>query len=251
MLVLAQGKVTDVEQNVAGNMENVDDSTDDLEEFARVASHDLQEPLRMVACYTELLAKRYKGQLDADADDFIDFVLEGTQRMKALIEGLLLYSRAGVAAEPTSGLSSKQALEEALGNLRGAIRASDAVVLYDDLPKVTMDRPRLVQLFQNLVGNAIKYRGGAVPHVRVGAAQSGAEWIFSVQDNGLGIEAQHVKRIFGIFQRLHGPGEFEGTGIGLAICKKIVERQGGRIWLESEPGKGSTFYFTLPQAEAK
>jgi PAS domain S-box-containing protein len=240
-----------VEQLLARKVSALKHSNEDLEQFAYVASHDLQEPLRMVASYTQLLAKRYKGRLDSDADEFIAFAVDGTQRMKTLIQDLLVYSRAANAGKALSRISSEQALEEALLNLRTAIARSGAKVTHDALPTVMMDKPQLIQIFQNLVGNAIKYRGTAAPQVHISAAEANDhnEWVFSVQDNGMGIDVQYFERIFIIFQRLHGREELEGTGIGLAICKKIVERQGGRIWVESQPGKGSVFYFALSEKE--
>lgn len=200
----------------------------------------------MVGSYTQLLQRRYKGKLDADADEFIGYAVDGTQRMKRLIEDLLVYSRAGRSAPAAKQLRSEDSLREALGNLKAAIEESGAKVTWDALPKVTAAELQLVQLFQNLVGNAIKYRGERVPRIHVAAQSTALEWIFSVADNGIGIEAKYFDRIFVIFQRLHGRGEYEGTGIGLAICKRILQQQGGRIWVESEPGVGSTFYFALP-----
>jgi PAS domain S-box-containing protein len=239
-----------VERLLAEKIEDLKHSNDELEQFAYVASHDLQEPLRMVASYTQLLATRYKGRLDPETDEFIAFAVDGTQRMKALIEALLAYSRVGMTGKATSEVSSEEALKEAIGNLQWAIVGSNAVVTYDELPTVTIANTQLVQVFQNLVGNAIKYRSAAVPHVHVSATKNGSgDWVFAVQDNGLGIDAQYFERIFVIFQRLHGREQFEGTGLGLAICKKILERQGGRIWVESQPGRGSTFYFGLRHGE--
>ncbi|PYU36485.1 MAG: hypothetical protein DMG31_00800 [Acidobacteria bacterium] len=227
-------------------------SNDELEQFAYVASHDLQEPLRMVASYTQLLAKRYKGRLDPDADEFIAYAVDGSNRMQGLIQDLLAYSRAGAIGEALREISSEKALKEALANLRGTIEESGAVVTHDALPAITTDDTQLAQIFQNLVGNAIKYHGPEVPHVHVSATKNGGkEWIFSVRDNGMGIDPQYFERIFILFQRLHGRTEFKGTGIGLAICKKILERLGGRIWVESQPEKGSTFYFALPEREGK
>jgi light-regulated signal transduction histidine kinase (bacteriophytochrome) len=223
-------------------------SNDELEHFAYVASHDLQEPLRMVASYTQLLAKRYKGRLDTDADEFIAYAVDGSNRMQQMIRDLLAYSRAGTGGKELREISSELALNAALVNLRAAIEESGAVVTHDSLPAVTTDDTQLSQIFQNLIGNAIKYRSAAkVPRIHISAAAPGdRERIFSVRDNGIGIETQYFDRIFVLFQRLHGRKQFEGTGIGLAICKKILERLGGRIWVESQPDNGSTFHFALP-----
>jgi PAS domain S-box-containing protein len=225
-------------------------SNDELEQFAYVASHDLQEPLRMVASYTQLLAKRYRGRLDSDADEFIAYAVDGSNRMQQLIEDLLAYSRAGTEGKALRKISSERALQEALANLRLTIEESGALVTHGSLPDITTDDTQLTQVFQNLVGNAIKYRSVEVPRIHISAAAHGGnEWIFSVGDNGLGIDPKYFAKIFILFQRLHGRDAFEGTGIGLAICKKMLERLGGRIWVESQPGKvmGSTFYFALPQ----
>ena len=227
-------------------------SNEELQQFAYVASHDLQEPLRMVASYTQLLEKRYKGQLDSDANEFIAFAVDGCNRMKGLIEDLLAYSRAGMSDQLPCRISGENALGEALTNLRAAVEESGAVVTHDALPTVTTNSTQLTQIFQNLVGNAIKYRGPEPPDIHVSAIRNGGnEWTFSIRDNGMGIDPQYFERIFVIFQRLHGREEFEGTGIGLAVCKKIVEQIGGRIWVESQIKKGSTFYFTLPERDGK
>lgn len=235
------------ERKLAEKMTELRQSNEALEQFAHIASHDLQEPLRMVASYTQLLAKRYKGRLDAEADEFIHFAVDGTQRMKRLIEDLLLYSRAGRGGPAPAETSSEHALREAMRNLTAAITESGAQVTWEALPAVRGVELQLVQIFQNLLGNAIKYRGEREPRVHVSAQVSETEWIFSVADNGIGIEPKYFDRIFVIFQRLHGREEYEGTGIGLAICKRILQQQGGRIWVESDPGNGSTFHFSLPK----
>jgi PAS domain S-box-containing protein len=226
-------------------------SNDELGHFAYVASHDLQEPLRMVASYTQLLAKRYQGRLDTDADEFIAYAVDGCNRMQQMIRDLLAYSSAGSSALGIRTISSELALQTALVNLRVAIDESGAVVTHDSLPAVTTDDAQLSQVFQNLIGNAIKYRGADIPRIHVSAATNGGkERVFSVRDNGMGIDPQYFDRIFVLFQRLHGREGFAGTGIGLAICKKILERHGGRIWVESQLEKGSTFHFTLPEEGA-
>jgi light-regulated signal transduction histidine kinase (bacteriophytochrome) len=235
------------EQRLLKTVGELKRSNDELEQFAYVASHDLQEPLRMVASYTQLLAKRYKGRLDSDADEFIAYAVDGSNRMQGMVQDLLAYSRAGANIKALREISSESALQAALTNLHVAIEESAAVVTCDSLPAITTGNTQLTQLFQNLVGNAIKYHGAEAPRIHVSATKSGgSEWIFAVRDNGLGIDPQYFDKIFVLFQRLHGREEFAGTGIGLAICKKMLERLGGRIWVESQPGKGSTFYFALP-----
>lgn len=235
------------EQELFQKVEQLKRSNEELAQFAYIASHDLQEPLRMVASYTQLLARRYKGKLDADADEFIAFAVDGANRMQRLIQDLLAYSRVATKGDELLATSSEDALEQALSNLHVAISESGAEVTHDPLPEVIADKRQLMQLFQNLVGNAIKYQSGSAPKVHVAATMNGSsKWVFSVKDNGLGIDPQYFERIFGMFQRLHQRDEFEGTGIGLAICKKIVERHGGTISVESEPGQGSTFSFALP-----
>jgi PAS domain S-box-containing protein len=222
-------------------------SNRDLEQFAYVASHDLQEPLRMVTSYVQLLARRYIGKLDSDADDFIRFAVDGAIRMWKLINDLLTYSRVGTRGKELEPTDCEMVLNQSLSNLKVAIEDNGAVVTHDPLPTVTGDNPELVELFQNLIGNAIKFRGDEPPRVHVSASRNGNEWTFSVRDNGIGIAPEYAERIFVIFQRLHSREEYPGTGIGLAISQKIVERHGGRIWMESEPEKGTTFYFTLPK----
>ncbi|MBP9142856.1 MAG: PAS domain S-box protein [Thermoanaerobaculia bacterium] len=240
------------EAHLIQKLEELKRSNEELEQFAYLASHDLQEPLRMVASYTQLLSRRYKGRLDADADEFIAFAVDGASRMQRLIQDLLAYSRVASKGKDLLETESEEALQRALLNLRGAIEESAAVVTHDPLPEVLADETQLVQLFQNLVGNAIKYQGSGTPLIHVSAARNRAgRWVFSVRDNGLGIELQYFDRIFGMFQRLHKREEFEGTGIGLAICKKIVERHGGTISVESQPGQGSTFRFELAGIEGR
>ena len=234
------------EAHLLQKVEELNRSNEELGQFAHIASHDLQEPLRMVASYTALLSKRYKGKLDSDADEFIAFAVDGATRMHGLIQDLLAYSRVGSKGNDLLDTSSDDALQQALLNLRGAIQESGALVTHGSLPNVLADETQLIQLFQNLVGNAIKYQRPGVPQVHIAATVNGGKkWTFSVQDNGLGIETQYFERIFGMFQRLHKREEFAGTGVGLAICKKIVERHGGSISVESQPGRGSTFSFDL------
>ncbi|MGH7541503.1 MAG: sensor histidine kinase, partial [Gemmatimonadota bacterium] len=221
-------------------------SNEELRQFAHVASHDLREPLRMVAGYTTLLARRYEGQLDEEAHLFIRYVLEGVSRMEALIRSLLGYSRLRTHARPFEAVSAQEALAWAIASLETAIDEADALVTHDPLPPVCADPTQLGQLFQNLLANAIKFRGHARLRVHVSAERRGPEWIFRVRDNGIGIDPEDGGRIFEIFQRLHGGDEYDGTGIGLAICKRIVERHGGEIWMRSTPGNGASFYFSLP-----
>lgn len=223
-------------------------SNRELQTFAFVASHDLQEPLRMVSSFTQLLAKRYQGKLGPDADEFIGFAVDGAKRMQQLILDLLAYSRVSSRAASFERTSAERALEAAVARLAAPIAEAGALVTHDPLPDVVAEPTQLGQLFQNLVGNAVKFRSAARPEVHVSARRDGAGWRFSVRDNGIGIAPQHADRIFVVFQRLHSKEEFPGTGIGLAICKRIVERHGGRIWVESEPGRGATFHFVLPDA---
>lgn len=233
-------------KEVAQRAEELARSNAELSQFTYVASHDLQEPLRMVTSYTELLAHRYREKLDADALEFIDFASDGARRMQSLINDLLQFSRVdrkGKELEPTD---CEATLDQILENLKISIEESGAIVTSDPLPMIMADRTQLGQLFQNLIGNAIKFRNEDPPRVHVSVTCTSKEWVFSIQDNGIGIEPEYKDRIFHLFQRLHTREEFSGTGIGLAICKKIVERHGGKIWVESEPNKGCTFNFTIP-----
>jgi PAS domain S-box-containing protein len=240
------------EAQLLQKVEELNQSNEELGQFAYIASHDLQEPLRMVASYTQLLSRRYKGKLDADADEFIAYAVDGAGRMQRLIQDLLTFSRVGTKGKELVDTSSEEALQSALINLRGAIEDNSALVTHDPLPVVQADETQLIQLFQNLVGNGIKYQNKGIPKVHISAAKNGGQrWIFSVKDNGIGIDSQYFEKIFGMFQRLHKREEFAGTGIGLAICKKIVERHGGSISVESKPGQGSTFRFALAGSERK
>src|SRR3989338_1717532 len=221
-------------------------SNQELEQFAYVASHDLQEPLRMIASYTQLIAQRYRGKLDADADEFIGYSVDGATRMQAIINDLLKLSRVGTHNTVFTRVNAQAELDRALANLRLVIEDSGASIVCDPLPSLNADESQLTQLFQNLIGNALKFRGSNSPCIQIGAEHQGEEWVFHVRDNGIGIVPEHSERIFLMFQRLHGKKEYPGTGIGLTICKKIIEHHVGRIWVESEQGKGSTFYFTIP-----
>jgi PAS domain S-box-containing protein len=245
--LLAEAALREANDELARQAEELKRSNSELEQFAYVASHDLQEPLRMISSYTQLLMRRYGDRFDKEAKEFMDFVVDGSARMKQLIEDILAYSRIGTRGRELAPVESEAALKRALGSLRGSIEASGATVTHDPLPPVHADAVQLAQLFQNLIGNALKFKGPDAPLVRVSATQRADAWEFAVNDNGIGIDPEFFGRIFMVFQRLHGKGEYPGTGIGLAICKKVVDRHGGRIWVESWPGAGSTFYFTLPR----
>jgi signal transduction histidine kinase/DNA-binding XRE family transcriptional regulator len=225
-------------------------SNRDLEQFAYIASHDLQEPLRAVAGFTTLLQQRYRGKLDEKADNYIGFVVDGVSRMQALIHGLLEYSRVNTRGGVPEPVRADQALKEAVANLQTAIERSGATVTATPLPMVRADLAQLTHVFQNLIENGIKFRSERPPEIEVGARSQDGTWLFWVRDNGIGLDPQYADRIFMIFQRLHTRDKYPGTGIGLAICKRIVERHGGKIWVESQPGRGATFYFTLPEKGA-
>ena len=221
-------------------------SNRDLEQFAYVASHDLQEPLRMIATYTQLLAERYQGRLDENADKFIHYAVDGALRMQVLVQDLLAFSRVGRHGIDCHPTDCNQIVEAATANLQAAILESGARILWDRLPVVPADSAQLTQLFQNLIGNAIKFHGHQPPLIQITAEKMRQEWLFAVNDNGIGIAPEHFEDVFAIFKRLHTREEYPGSGIGLAICKKIVEQHGGRIWVKSQPGQGSSFKFLLP-----
>ncbi|MBE0429008.1 MAG: MEDS domain-containing protein [Thermoleophilia bacterium] len=234
------------EEELRKALARLEQSNSDLQQFAYVASHDLQEPLRMVSSYVQLLERRYGDKLDADAVDFINFAADGAERMRGMIQDLLAYSRVGTQGDRLTRVDFEQVLSDALANLQVTISECGAEVTHTSLPEVSGDPSQLTQLMQNLIGNAIKFRGDDPPRVTVQAEAKNGEWFFSVKDNGIGIEPEYAERIFDIFQRLHNRLEYPGTGIGLAICKKIVDRHGGRIWAEARAGGGSIFRFTIP-----
>jgi PAS domain S-box-containing protein len=223
-------------------------SGEDLEQFAYIASHDLQEPLRMVASYTELLAQRYQGKLDERADKYIYYAVDGARRMQRLLADLQTFSRIASQGKPLAPVSAEAVVKGVIDALAGAIRRANASVTVGALPTVQADEGQLSLLFQSLIGNALKFQGEGRPVVEISATPLDDRWQFAIKDNGIGIERQHMDRIFRIFQRLHERGKYEGSGAGLAIAKRILERHGGRIWLESEPQVGSTFFFTLEAA---
>ncbi len=226
--------------------EKLSTSNKDLEQFAYVASHDLQEPLRMVASYIQLLQKRYKDKLDSQADEFIRYAVDGVVRMKTLINDLLVFSRVNTQEFHPEPVDTNEVIKQVTDNLKASIDESGAKINLENLPVVNANKLQLSQLFQNLISNAIKFRGDKAPVINISAKEVSNEWLFTVSDNGIGIDKEFSDKIFVIFQRLHNYNEYPGTGIGLAVCKKIVEKLGGHIWVESEPGNGSTFYFTIP-----
>jgi signal transduction histidine kinase len=234
------------EHDLACKVEELARSNADLEQFAYIASHDLQEPLRMVAAYTQLLAERYRGRLDENADKFISYASEGALRMQVIVKDLLTFSRVGRDGTISRDVDCNALVEGILQSLASTIKESGAVVTHGELPTVWAHPTQLVQVFQNLIGNAIKFRGKEPPVVSMRAEKAGADWVFTVSDNGIGIAPEHAESIFVVFQRLHSRSEYAGNGIGLAICKKIVELCGGKIWVESQAGQGSTFKFTMP-----
>jgi PAS domain S-box-containing protein len=237
------------QQALATRSEELQRSNADLEQFAYVASHDLQEPLRMVSTYTQLLSEHYAGTLDEKARKYMNYSLDGSRRMLQLIKDLLAYSRVGTEGKTLGPIRSEIVVKNVLDGLKIAIEESQAKIVYGNLPSVHADKVQLAQVFQNLVGNALKFRGERLPHIHIGAEQNNGRWMFRVEDNGIGIDKQYSEVVFQMFQRLHERDRYGGSGIGLAITKKIVERHGGRIWFDSEPEKGSTFYFTMPATE--
>ncbi len=237
------------EEALQQTLDELTRSNRDLEEFAHIASHDLQEPLRNVSTCLQILEKDYKDKLGPDADQLIKYAVDAIPRMKALIYNLLAYARVTGIGTPSASVNCEQIFEKTLLTLGPAIDESSAVVTHDPLPAVYADATQLLQVFQNLTSNAIKFRGDQPPKVHISAEKSDSEWVFSVSDNGIGMESHHLEKIFKIFYRLHGSTQFEGSGVGLAIVKKIIDTHKGRIWVESEPGKGSTFYFTIPTKE--
>jgi len=240
------GTSTDIHESKLLQLE-LQRANQDLEQFAYSASHDLQEPLRGVKIFSELLSDRCNDKLGAQEREFLANIRDGADRMETLVHDLLMYTQAGRLDKPTDLVDSNAAFQTAIANLAAAIATSNATVHCEPLPVVRAHTTQLQQLFQNLIGNALKYhRPGVAPVVETGAHRENGNWIFSVRDNGIGIEPQFKEKVFGLFKRLHTGDEYSGTGIGLAICQRIVERHGGRIWVESEPGRGSTFYFTLP-----
>jgi light-regulated signal transduction histidine kinase (bacteriophytochrome) len=248
---LAFGMISDISERkrAASELERINEelrrSNTEMEQFAHVASHDLQEPLRMVTSYLQLIEHRYSAHLDAAGKEFIGFAVDGAKRMKALIAGLLDLSRAGTGVATLSAVAVDSVLQNALDNLKTVIDESGARVTAGTLPSVIADPVLLTQVFQNLIGNAIKFQKLAAPLVHISAQRQAGEWVFSINDNGIGIDPRHFDKIFKIFERLHSSEEFAGSGIGLAVTRKIVERHGGKIWVESQPGTGSTFYFSI------
>lgn len=224
-------------------------SNESLEQFAHVAAHDLREPLRVIAGFSELLGRKYKGRLDKNADEYIYFITDGAQRMQKLVDDLLAYARAGRGDAASGRVDCGAVLGRVLEGMQLAVKESGAEITCGELPVLAGSETDLLQLFQNLIGNAIKFHGAEPPRVRVGAERRGGDWLFSVSDNGIGLAPHDQERVFQMFQRLHSGAQYPGTGIGLAICKKIVDQLGGRIWVESEPGRGAAFYFTLPAAQ--
>jgi light-regulated signal transduction histidine kinase (bacteriophytochrome) len=253
----AEGRAEETDRRLAGaaaelqrRATELERSNADLRQFAYVASHDLSEPLRTVRSYLQLLARRYQGRLGSDADEFIDFAVGGATRMQALIDGLLVYSLAGTSTHTRVSVDCTKVVHNTLATMEALVREKGAAVTVESLPTLYGDETQLAQLFQNLLSNALKFVSDRPPRVRISAVQEGAGWLFSVEDNGIGIEPRHVERAFKVFQRLQSREAYPGSGIGLAICKRIVERHGGRIWAEPVAGGGTAFRFTIPGRES-
>lgn len=235
------------EEKLKETIQELKRSNEELQSFAYITSHDLQEPLRTIASFAQLIERRYKDQLDQDADEFIGYIVDGASRMKEMIQGLLDYSRVGTQEHEFKEFKSGNVLNYALSNLRSAISENGAKVTHDELPVIFADEDQIIRVFQNLIGNALKFRReGVKPKIHISARKERNEYIFSVSDNGIGLEEQYSDKIFEVFKRLHAIGEYQGAGIGLAIVKRIINRHEGRIWVKSELGKSSTFYFTIP-----
>lgn len=232
-------------------IEDLRRSNEDLQQFAYVASHDLQEPLRAIMSFSQLLEEKYYDKLNSNGKEFISFITEGAKNMNVLIKDLLAYSRITTHAEEPSFHDLEVILKDALYNLQEAIKESGAVITYDEMPTLKVDRTQFLQLFQNFISNAIKFRREIPPKIHVGVREGSVAWLFSIKDNGIGIESKYFDRLYNIFYRLHTKEEYPGTGIGLPICKKIIQRYGGKVWVESELGKGATFYFTIPKKKKK
>jgi light-regulated signal transduction histidine kinase (bacteriophytochrome) len=233
-------------QELEQRAQELERSNAELEQFAYVASHDLQEPLRTISSYTELLAEEYGDRLDGEGHEYMDFVVDGATRMQQLIKDLLAFSRVGTRGKEFAPMSFESVLQKVLGNLKLAIDECHAVVTFDELPEVIADESQIHQLLQNLISNALKFRSEQTPRIHVSASSKEKEWKFCIRDNGIGIDAEYFEQIFEIFQRLHSRRHYDGTGIGLAICRKIIQRHEGRMWVDSAPGQGASFYFTLP-----
>ncbi|HEY9784063.1 MAG TPA: ATP-binding protein, partial [Candidatus Obscuribacterales bacterium] len=250
-LLLEVERRKQVEERLKKAVKELSTSNDKLNQFAKIASHDLQEPLRVIEGYSDLLTRRYKGQLDVRGDDFIQQMVDATKRMQVLIQDILLHSQIQARSQPFQTTDLNQVLGEALLNLHKTVTESGAQITFDALPTLPADRLQLVQLFQNLIANAIKFHGPEQPKIHVSASFKGTEWILSVSDNGIGIDPCYFERSFQMFTRLHSRVDYPGTGVGLAICKTVVEQHGGKIWVESKPHTGATFCFTLPTMQSQ
>jgi PAS domain S-box-containing protein len=249
MILLAIEDITERrqrEEELKKLSEELARSNTDLRGFAYVASHDLKKPLQSIEGFAKLLARRYKGKLDAKADEFIEYIGSGVKMMQELIKDLLEYSQVGAKGKKLKSIDCSFVVGKAIGNLQAAIEERNALVTYDELPTIMANTSQIISLFQNLIDNAIKFRSEEAPRIHISTERKGDEWVFSIRDNGIGIDPKDSERIFGMFQRLHGSTDYPGTGIGLAICKRIIEWHGGRLWVKSKIGKGSTFYFTMP-----